>query len=629
MCGIAGVISKQPIDATALKSMGDSMAHRGPDDERFFVCGEVTDTFESEKLEISKLGSAVNIGLAHRRLSIHDLSSLGHQPMGYMDRYKIVFNGEIYNYLELKDELLSLGYGFSSDTDTEVILAAYDAWGAACLNRFNGMWAFVIFDTKLQKILISRDRFGIKPLFFYTDNDRFIFASEVKAIFASGLVEKALNLSYCAKYLVDGGYEWLKECAFEGIYRFDFAHYYEGSLEALLDGSFELKRFWELSVDTSGEEYDEAKAKEYISRYQELFSDAVRLRLMADVSVSSSLSGGLDSSSIVCEINKQLRSSGKQEAQEVFSCVYRSENTEHCDESAFIDMTSEKLGIKSNKIEPDGQNILNEYMGLLSHFDTPPISSFLSTWHTYKLEKDSGITVTLDGQGADETMAGYGYYFFTHFFHLSYKNILRDIFLCKGKNFKYAVKGAVFKMVNTLFGLDTCKRLLAKLGKSDSFLMPLNEKMAMDLKEELVGNLHIGDHASMAYSVEVRMPFMDYRLVEFLLSIPAAYKIHDGWSKFLGRSAFDGLLPDEVVWRKDKMGWPIPEDFWFRKLHRQWTIEKIENSRILTLLNFDKQAFLNGFDSIRISKVMLVLNLAVWYEIHFVHTAIPNISKEK
>lgn len=617
MCGIAGIISKDKIDCSALKRMSDKISHRGPDDEGFFVYGEAVSIPSSGKLEVLKSTSLTNVGLAHRRLSIHDLSDAGHQPMGYMDRYKIVFNGEIYNFLELKDELLLLGYVFNSHTDTEVIMAAYDAWGVGCLSRFNGMWAFMLVDVKLQKLFVSRDRFGVKPLYYYADDENFIFASEIKSIFESGAVKQSLNIGYCLEYLKSGSREWLKECAFENIYRFDFGHYYEGGFDGLFSGNLALNRYWNLNVDTRIEKYSETKLLEYVTKYRGLFSDAVRLRLRADVKVSSSLSGGLDSSSVVKEINTQLKENGSGDKQEVFSSVYVSENTKHCDESVFIDKTCALLAVKSNKIEPDGTGILKEYVKLISHFDTPPMNSVMSSWHTYKLEKEHGITVTLDGQGADEGMAGYGYYFFTHFFNLPYKTLFQELSLCSGENFKYALKGTVFKIIKSVFGLGVCKKVLIALGKDESFLLPLNEKMALDIKEELVGNFHIDDLASMANSIEVRMPFMDYRLIEFLCGVPAVYKIHAGWSKFLGRRAFDGLLPDDIVWRKDKMGWPIPEDYWFKGLHKDWVIDKIKNSKILKLLGYDTMSLVKNFEKTKTAKIMLALNLTVWHELHF------------
>ncbi len=616
MCGIAGIISTNQINFSSLKSMSDKISHRGPDDEGFLIFGN-TDTLNASKLEHLPKNTNVNIGLAHRRLSIHDLSEKGHQPMTYLEKYKIVFNGEIYNYLELKTELQNLGYSFYSDTDTEVIMAAYDAWGSDCLNRFNGMWAFVLINIQTQKIFISRDRFGIKPLFYFKDKNNFIFASEIKSIFESGIATKELNLAYCKEYLKVGPREWTKDCIFKNIYRFDCASFYDGSFEDILQNSFELNKYWKLEVDGRYEKFDEQNLNEYSKKYLELFNDAIKLRLMADVKVSSSLSGGLDSSSIVYTINKQLHGDNLASKQEVFSSVYSNINSLHCDETSYINLICNKLDIKSNKIEPDANGILSEYIKLIHHFDTPPVNSIMSSWHTYKLEKANDITVTLDGQGADEDLAGYEYYFFTHFFNLPYSDIFKELFLCSGKNKSYAIKGAIFKIINTFFGLNTCKKILAKLGKDDSFLMSLNAKLSQDMQEELINNFHIDDLASMAHSVEARMPFMDYRLVEFMAKVPATYKLHNGWSKFIGRFAFNKLLPDEIAWRKDKMGWAIPEDFWFKDLHKNWAIEQIQNSTILKILEFDTKSLVQNFDNVSVSKIMLPLNLAIWYDYHF------------
>ena len=339
MCGITGIISKKPISKNILEPMTDTIIHRGPDGFGY-AYGDY-------------------FAFGHRRLSIVDLSEAGHQPMKYNNRYIITFNGEIYNHCELRIELEDNGYNFHSHTDTEVIMAAYDYWGTECLNRFNGMWAFVIYDRLNDKFFISRDRFGKKPFYYYRNEDTFIFASEIKAILTHPEVEARPNIAFLDNYIQSTCKEYTTETSFEDIYRFDFSSYFEGSLEELL-GDFKTQKFWEIQPNLSHEKFDKQKANNLAKQYYDLLEDAVRIRLRADVKVGSALSGGLDSSSIVYLVNKLLKEQGKQELQETFSSVYKSDGTQDCDESVYIDIMATKLGVHSNQIEPDEKNIPHE-----------------------------------------------------------------------------------------------------------------------------------------------------------------------------------------------------------------------------------------------------------------------------
>mgnify|MGYP003391645790 FL=1 len=286
MCGISGIISKKRIEKDIIEPMTDTIIHRGPDGFGYYY---------GEKFVFG-----------HRRLSIVDLSDAGHQPMQYLNRYVITFNGEVYNHLELRKELEKNGYVFQSHTDTEVIMASYDFWGVDCLNKFNGMWAFVIHDRLKDKYFMSRDRFGKKPFYYYKDQEKFIFGSEIKVILAHPDVESKPNLKFLDSYVQNGAKEYIKETAFENIFRFDFSSYFEGSLEDVFE-NFEQNKFWEIKPNLSHEKFDKEKAKEYAKQYYELLEDAVRIRLRADVKVGSALSGGLDSSSIVYLVNKLLK----------------------------------------------------------------------------------------------------------------------------------------------------------------------------------------------------------------------------------------------------------------------------------------------------------------------------------
>jgi asparagine synthase (glutamine-hydrolysing) len=251
------------------------ISHRGPDGEGFFFAGNFINDFNLEKITSVK-SQNINVAFGHRRLSIIDLSIQGHQPMNYMNRYWITYNGEIYNYIELKEELKELGYTFKSQTDTEVILAAYDAWGVDCQNKFNGMWAFALFDTKKEVIFISRDRFGIKPLYFYQDDNNFIFASEIKALLENKDVISNPNISYLKKYYNSGAKEYLRETAFTNIYRFNFSCYVILDQKNFTEKISEI-RFWDYEVDTSAQEYNHDEAIKYAQKY---FSNYLKMQFV-------------------------------------------------------------------------------------------------------------------------------------------------------------------------------------------------------------------------------------------------------------------------------------------------------------------------------------------------------------
>ncbi|MBX0310943.1 MAG: asparagine synthase (glutamine-hydrolyzing) [Sulfurihydrogenibium sp.] len=592
MCGIAGIISKTKIEKESIKDiierMNNTLIHRGPDGEGYYY-GD-------------------NFVFAHRRLAIVDLSDAGKQPMEYMDRYIITYNGEMYNYIELKKELESYGYEFKSHTDTEVIMASYDFWGVECLNKFNGMWAFVLYDKKENKFFISRDRFGIKPLYFYKNDEIFIFASEIKAILMHPQVETRPNITFLESYLKLGCREYLKETAFENIYRFDFAHYFEGNIEDIFH-NFKLNRYWDIKPNLSREKFDPKKAKEYAEKYYNLLEDAVRIRLRADVKIGSALSGGLDSSSVVYIINKLLKEQGKEELQETFSSVYKREDAEYCDESQFINIVAQKLNVKSNQIEPKEEDIPGEIEKMIWHLENPPENSLMSSWHTYKLISYTDVKVVLNGQGADELLAGYLSYLTFYLSSLTLTDLIKEsLALLKiPRSLKYIIVGFLIGIYRLIFSNKGDKILIfifKKILKKD-FVPDLNKKLAEDIKTGLVTLLHYDDHTSMAYSIESRLPFMDYRVIEFLASVPACYKIHNGWTKYLARLAFDGKLPDDIVWRRDKMGWPIPEKTWFEGRLSKWFHDRINLCNICKTL---------GVSSIpkRFNKKVRMMILSVW-----------------
>ncbi|TRU02516.1 MAG: asparagine synthase (glutamine-hydrolyzing) [Microcystis aeruginosa Ma_AC_P_19900807_S300] len=570
MCGISGFVSVSNMSnsETVIRKMNETIAHRGPDGEGYFV------------------GRGFTFG--HRRLSIIDLSDAGHQPMHYLNRYTITYNGEIFNYRELKQELESKGYIFKTQTDTEVLMASYDCWGSECLNKFNGMWAFVIYDQVRNEFFISRDRFGKKPLYYSQTKDAFVFSSDIKGILQFPGIDMQPNLPYLKRYLTLGAKEHLLETAFVGIYKFPHASFLIAKQEDLI-GRIYPQIFWRVIPNLSREKVSSEKAKDYAQKYYELLFDSVQLRLRADVKVGSALSGGLDSSSIVYLVNQQLKALGKSELQETFSSVYKSKGTENCDESEYINLLADFLKVNSNQIEPKEEDIPSEHAKLILHMENPPESSCMSGWHTFKKVAETDVTVTLDGQGADEQLAGYLGYLQTYLVSLSISEFYKELpyyrnFLHTRKViFNLAISNIIRNIVGRKGYLFLFNTLLKKGRYAD-----LNQALVDSTQTSLLNLIAWADRESMAFSIESRMPFMDYRLVEFLASIPGCYKIHKGWTKYIARLAFDKKLPDEIVWRKDKMGWPIPEEHWFRGGLREWFNNTREKSKLLGSLNQGK-----------------------------------------
>ena len=577
--------------------MTDVIVHRGPDGEGHFLYK--------------------NIALGHRRLSIVDLTVAGHQPMHYKKRYVITYNGEIYNYIELRKNLKEHGYNFTSQTDTEVILAAYDFWGIDCLNKFNGMWAFTIYDKISDEFFISRDRFGIKPLYFYQDDENLVFASEIKAILQHPSVQARPNIEYFSKYLKNGPAEYISETAFENIFRFPFASFTKFKRDKAFQ-KLSTDSFWTVKPNLSVEKFNKIKAKQYAEQYYDLLSDSVGLRLRADVKIGSALSGGLDSSSIVYLVNQHLKKLGKEELQETFSTVYKSDGTQHCDESVFIDLLAKKLNVNSNQIEPKEKDVPKELEKVIWFMENPPESTCMSGWHTFKKVKEKKVVVSLDGQGADEQLAGYTSYIHVYLTSLTLFDFYKQVpfFFKIPKSAKHVFVAFLMNHFKFFFGEKLLKSIVKKI-KGIDLELNLNQSLMTSTNTSLITLIHYADRASMGHSIESRMPFMDYRLVEFLATVPATYKVHNGWSKYLARLAFNDKLPDEICWRKDKMGWPIPESYWLRGGLREWVIKETSRSTLLSKLTKNNNINRELNSKVKISSLTRKLNISKFENIFF------------
>jgi asparagine synthase (glutamine-hydrolysing) len=596
MCGVIGIFSANREAMSPIERMAAALAHRGPDGVGVWTENAV--------------------GLAHTRLAIIDRQSRASQPMHYGSRYVLSFNGEIYNYRELRNDLKRDGYGFNTESDTEVIMAAFDRWGVNCLNRFNGMWAFVLVDRLTRRVFIARDRFGVKPLYFAVFAGGVAFASETKALLCHPRISRNPDLEYSKSYLKFGPREYDGPTPWIGVERLEAAHYIETGIEELLRGEVKPRRYWALEGVDSDEPYEESRADQLASEYRELLDSAVRLRLRSDVKVGSALSGGLDSSSVVSLVNAQLKAAGLSEKQETFSCVYRTPGTLHCDESSYINLIAARLDVNSNQIEPAVSNIPEFHRQMIYFLDHPPESTLMSSWHTFMRVAMTDVVVTLDGQGADEQLAGYPRYLIPH---LAYsRRPIHD-----SRQFAQMPGSGAFVGLGLVAALSRhmgmprlVPRALAAAGKRVYNGSALNSALAFDCVNSLQNLIHYADRTSMAFSIESRMPFLDFRLAEFLAKVPSAYKIYNGWTKHVARRAFDGILPDEIVWRRDKMGWPIPEGHWFQGELRGWLVSKLRSSRFLQQLDVSEEDLDGQGSAARLRRSIRLLNLAVWHDVH-------------
>jgi asparagine synthase (glutamine-hydrolysing) len=595
--------------------MTRALAHRGPDGEGLFVAGSCERASPGMHLQTVPLGGDISVGFGHRRLAIVDVSSAGHQPMSWGERYWITFNGEIYNYLELRAELSAAGYRFHTATDTEVLLAAYDCWGVDCLTRFNGMWAFAILDLRERTLFVARDRVGVKPLYITRSAGSFYFASEIKAFQKAG-VRLTPNEKWLRSFIAGGHDNFSCDTAFAEVTSLPRGTYLHAPLADLLSGSPHPKTYWVLEATGADERVTPEGERRYAASYLELLSDAVRLRLRADVPVGSALSGGLDSSSIVSLVNEQLSRIGGRGLQKTFSSVYRGPEGRGIDESGYIRMLTSALRVDGKEVNPNGHQVRDQYSSIVYAMDEPADSSNISGWFTFKLVSQSGVVVTLDGQGADEQLAGYLFYF-TYWLSSS-RDVVRNTLqaLRNPQTLRFALAGAAFNLLGRAGLRSAVRELLHRKGKRHDVYQSLNVRLRDDTLSGLPRLLHYADRSSMAHAIESRMPFLDYRLMEFCASIPASYKLHDGWTKYIARVAMQGRLPDSVTWRKNKQGWPAPDRYWFGGELRNWACSIIEHSELLKSLGFS-----GGAESLLDAPVMNPfirhLNVALWHELFF------------
>ncbi|HNI67001.1 MAG TPA: asparagine synthase (glutamine-hydrolyzing) [Nitrospira sp.] len=564
MCGIAVVIglNGRGIERAAVERMAESLVHRGPDDSGIYVDGPV--------------------GMGFRRLSILDLSEAGHQPMVTSDQqYVLVFNGEIFNYVELRSELRELGYQFRSSGDSEVLLAAYREWGRNCLAKLNGMWAFVIFDRRRRCLFGSRDRFGVKPLYVSRVGDVVQFASEIKALRASGYVKAGINWTTAARFLTEGRLDSQRETFYDGIEQIP-----PGSgFEVGLDGVWQQWSFW--SLDRLPPSLVENPAE----RFADLFEDSVRIRMRSDVPVGVCLSGGLDSTAIICAAARQQGERTTEPTESLQAFCYMAKEF---DESRYIADTLDQTRAQLRQLETSPSELWSDLKKLL-WFQDEPVHTMTAVvgYQLMRLAASHGIRVVLNGQGADETIGGYSSYFQDYWVSLIRQGRMGDAWRAINgyseahggsapQRFAQAAARCVsWEMYKIPAYRDRAQaRRQARLHSNSWFTHELLSHVTNGESELPMGTLshalkqsvisaplplylRIEDRNSMAHSVEARLPFLDYRLVSFVCGLPDEWKVRGPWNKYVLREGMRGRMPESVRGRVDKMGFPTASKKWF------------------------------------------------------------------
>jgi asparagine synthase (glutamine-hydrolysing) len=584
MCGLYGSIG-----FSAERARIDLVAHRGPDGSGW--------------LELPSATGPVALG--HRRLAIIDVSDAGLQPMADPSgRFHLVFNGELYNYIELRDELKARGEVFHTDSDSEVLLRAYMVWGEACLGRFLGMFAFLIWDERHQRLFAARDRFGIKPLYFVANAKGVAFASEIKQLLGLPGVSGRMNLRRVYDFLASGISDHTPETMFEGVNQLRGGECVAIDASQSWTGQIEPRRWYALLDPKSHLSVSESEAAR---RFRDLFTDAVRIHLRSDVPVGSCLSGGLDSSSIVSIMSEMLAGEGGRV--NTVSACYAEKSV---DEKPFMDEVVAKTGATPHYVFPRAEDVFARAADITWHQDEPfGSTSIFAQWCVFEEARRQGIKVMLDGQGADEQLAGYHSGF--HYYMADLARRGRWLMLVRTIGERRAMHNVPIaeqiqrfiipllpaQLANALrrqhralvhhdwLGSDLLRGYQQQTGalqlSSDLLGLPPVTDIAslcytMTYGSNLQMLLHWEDRNSMAHSIEARVPFVDHRLIEFNLALGNDHKIVGGDTKRVLRQAMAGILPEKVRQRRDKLGFATPEEVWFRGPLRGLIQEGVEQT---------------------------------------------------
>ncbi len=582
MCGIFGFVAtpQKPIHSSVLDRCVDTLAHRGPDAE-----GMVG--WDAAGVRHSGRGAdgQLVLGLGHRRLAIFDLSDAGIQPMRSARGEWIVYNGEIYNFPELRDELRTHGHTFATGTDTEVVLTAYRQWGADCVARFNGMWALALYDPEQNGLFFSRDRLGIKPFYYVRRDGLFCFASEVQAIFSCLGQTPPIDTAELAKYLVFRGSDDGQATIYSGVRELRGGH---SAWLDLATGDLQKRSYWSLPEDPDLEIDD----RQVFERFSELFEDAVRLRLRADVPVAITLSGGIDSSAVTVAASRVG-------AGEILTFTSSFPDHPEIDETDFALEVAKTCGARSILVRPDLSRLLHEEPLLTKHQAMPYGSlSLYVHWAILNRIQEAEIPVVLCGQGGDELFVGYEPYYVPQILSLwpNVPRMLADAVL-GGLRSRLGLTGMIAYL--GYFGSSPLRRatllrsvrnvyrpdLLAQAREGRSLARTSLRELQ---KQELLGGqlsrlLRYDDRTTSGHGMETRLPFLDYRLVEFAYRLPWRHKIRRGWTKYLLRRYLETHLSGRVAWRKSKLGFNAPNQDWTRRLieHRGRELDAHPFGRLL------------------------------------------------
>jgi asparagine synthase (glutamine-hydrolysing) len=569
MCGLCGVYELGPgrlADAGALERMMRVLRHRGPDDRGLLVDGP--------------------LGLGHQRLSIIDLSPSARQPMSDPGgRYHLVLNGEIYNYVELRQELADRGHPFRSCSDTEVLLRLFMECGPACLSRLNGMFAFAIWDSAERRLFAARDRLGIKPFYYALVDNCLVFASEIKALFQSGRLTPEINREGLADYLTFqfclGG-----KTLFRHVRQLQPGH----TLSLGPDGSLRIDKYWDLDF-TIDLDHTETYFRE---RLLELLDDAVRLQLRADVPVGTHLSGGLDSSTIACLAARRLP-----QGLSTFSGGFREPGY---DETRYARLVADEIGSRHHDIYPTAREFVDLLPGLVYHMDEPAGGPGLFPQYCVSQLASGRVKVVLGGLGGDEAFGGYTRYLVAyleecirggiagtqedHRWVVTFESILPNLVQLRGyepmlgefwqaglfepQDLRYLRLIDRSEQMRSMIDRDVCGeagyspreayRAIFNEGQLGSYI---NKMTRFDLKALIPALLQVEDRTSMAVSLESRLPLLDHRVIELVASVPPMIKYRGGRSKHLFREAVRPVVPAAIVDRTDKMGFPVPLTEWY------------------------------------------------------------------
>ena len=614
MCGICGWYNKQNhIDGNTLVAMNQIAKYRGPDDEGYSLMSDsrIVNYTGEDSIDLPYMSINTYIpenecflGFGHRRLSIIDLSAAGHQPMQSEDgRLCITFNGEIYNYVEVRDELMKMGHVFRTSSDTEVLLKAYREWGEDCVLHFNGMWAFAIWDLEKKKIFCSRDRLGVKPFHYYVDDQNFVFGSELKQVIQNPSVPRFLNEEVMTVSMITGLTDYSEDTLIRDVkvLRGGFNLSYELPENRSENPSIRIYPYWDINT----------KCKKNIDAIEEAFAhqkEAVKIRLRSDVPVGIMLSGGLDSSFLTSEITQLMRGQGvPADSIKTFTSCY--EGYSEGDERYFARKVNECCGTSEIFVFPDEEDIFSLFQDMVWHMEETVEFGTIGSFITLREVSKYDSKVILNGQGADETMFGYERYY-----ALYLKYVLKNRgFRAFAKEFIMIVKNSKLRN-RSLFGyyfyfsIPAVRRIYCRsrmkkvmnresirlFDKNKSINQLISSSSLADLQyseirgSQLSRQLHMDERFYMAFSLEARVPFVDYKYIESAILIPEEEKIRNGYTKYLIRERIGDSLPPEVVWRKNKMGWPSPRNRWIERLDKKRVLELFDHPRSEKYFNIAK-----------------------------------------